>query len=138
MTECFSPLTWALAWRDSKSISAAGWAEQLRGLCRPRAHGDIDLLYPYEAWDAFDWLITDQQVGEIIAKRFADKRAIVLGGTIVELFLVRFDDRGAHTLFRDRVRDDWSADLLDYVGKIPVPALPHYAATRAVHGDIYG
>lgn len=123
LTHELSPLTAALSWLESKSISVwvfGGWAEQLRGLCHPRAHGDIDLLYPCETWDVIDTLIVNERIEEIVAKRFTHKRAIVWQRTLVELFLVRFDDRAPHTLFWNRVRHDWPADVLGYVGDLPV------------------
>src|SRR5437868_1475354 len=31
---------------DIKTWILGGWAEELRGICSPRSHNDIDLLYP--------------------------------------------------------------------------------------------
>lgn len=135
LTNDLSPLTAALSWLESKSISVwvfGGWGEQLRALCRPRAHGDIDLLYPGETWDGIDTLIVNAGLEEIVAKRFAHKPAIVWQGTMVELFLVHFDDRGPHTLFWDRVRHDWPVDVLGYVGEIPVASAAALCGYRRV------
>jgi hypothetical protein len=140
LTEDLSSLIEALSWLENKSISVwvfGGWAEQLRGLCRPRDHGDIDLLYPCETWTAVDMLIADQRVEEIVAKRFAHKRAIVWRETMVEVFLVRFDDRGPHTLFLHRLRHDWPTDVLGHVGEIRVASAAALRGYRAVHDEIY-
>jgi hypothetical protein len=140
LNESLCTLTAVLSWLERRSISVrvfGGWGEQLRGLSRPRAYGEIDLLYPAETWDAIDKLIADDWVKEIIGKRFAHKRAIVWQGMIVELFLVRLDDRRPYTLFWNRVRHDWPADLLGYVGDIPVASAAALGGYRAVHGLIF-
>src|SRR5256885_3554068 len=67
-----------------------GWGEELRGLIKPRAHADLDLLHPAEDWGIVDNLFLDW----IDGKRFPWKRAFVLEGFQVELFLVRYDARG--------------------------------------------
>lgn len=140
LTGKLSPLAALLAWLEHRSIAVwvfGGWAEQLRGLCRPRAHGDIDLLYPNETWDAVDVLIAEEEVEEIIAKRFAHKRAIVWQGIMVELFLVRSDGIRPYTLFWNRVRHDWPEDVLGYVVEIPVASATALRGYRAVHDLVY-
>jgi Aminoglycoside-2''-adenylyltransferase len=139
LTQGASLVTAAVSWLESKSISVwifGGWAEQLRGLCRPRAHRDIDLLYPCQTWDAIDMLIADHRIEEIVAKRFAHKRAIVWRGTMIELFLVRLDGGRPYTLFWNRVRHDWPADALGYVGQIPVASAAALHGFRSAHDRI--
>ena len=44
---------------DAKGVETwifGGWGEELRGLIKPRAHVDVDLLHPAESWDAVDEL----------------------------------------------------------------------------------
>jgi hypothetical protein len=76
-----------------------GWAEELRGLCPARAHKDVDLLCLTGDFVAVERLLRAQRLDEIEGKRFADKRAFVLEGVMVELFLVQCDGRGHFTNF---------------------------------------
>ena len=76
-----------------------GWGEELRGLILPREHADVDLLYPAESWDEVDELRYDWIAG----KRFPWKRAFMLEGTMVELFLVQRDRQGWYTALQRRV-----------------------------------
>jgi hypothetical protein len=76
-----------------------GWGEELRGLIRPREHADLDLLYPAESWDEVDALGLDWLPG----KCRPWKRAFVLDGTMVELFLVQRDRQGWYTSLERRV-----------------------------------
>jgi hypothetical protein len=69
-----------------------GWAEELQGLVPARAHRDVDLLHPAEDFTRVDALLrAEPALVEIVAKRFAHKRAFLLDGVMVELFLVRSD-----------------------------------------------
>jgi hypothetical protein len=77
-----------------------GWGEELRGLIRPREHADLDLLYPAESWDDVDALIG---LDWLPGKSRPWKRAFVLGGTTVELFLVQRDRQGWYTALARRV-----------------------------------
>jgi Aminoglycoside-2''-adenylyltransferase len=55
-------------WLQTRGIGCwifGGWAHELRGLSPPRAHKDVDLLYPAESFDAIDRLIENEQVTEI-------------------------------------------------------------------------
>ena len=77
----------------SKGVDAwvfGGWAEELRGLIKPREHVDLDLLYPAEDWSIVDNLYLDWIEG----KHFDWKRAFKLEEITVELFLVQYDARG--------------------------------------------
>jgi hypothetical protein len=77
-----------------------GWGEELRGLIRPRAHADLDLLYPAENWAEVDALTG---LDWLPGKRRPWKRAFDLHGTIVELFLVQSDRQGWYTALERRV-----------------------------------
>ena len=92
-----------------------GWAEELLGLERPRPHRDVDLVYVADDFSAVDALDFDW----IAAKRFPWKRAFMLEGAMVELFLVRRDERGWFTEF-ERGRWDWPADVVADRGACPV------------------
>jgi hypothetical protein len=87
---------------ESEGIRAwifGGWAEELHGL-RPRgAHSDVDLLYPAPAFGELDEVVARCGLDEVRAKRSAFKRAFVLDGVVVELFLVRRDAHGWTTPF---------------------------------------
>jgi hypothetical protein len=110
---------------------AGGWAEELWGLIDPRPHGDIDLLYPAHDFTALDRTIASHSdLCEIVPKRFSHKRAILLHGVMIELFLLEPLDAGYATNFFDgRCSLHWPADALGWrttaTGvRVPV-ALPH-------------
>ncbi len=51
-----------------------GWAEELSGLCPPRPHRDIDLLYLAQGFTRLDeFLRTQRGAQEATAKRFLHK-----------------------------------------------------------------
>lgn len=55
-----------------------GWAEDLWGLCFPRPHQDVDLLYPAANFVQLDqWLARTPDLTDIPAKRFSHKRAFL-------------------------------------------------------------
>jgi hypothetical protein len=72
-----------------------GWAEELHGIVPSHAHADIDLLYQGQDFGSVDRAIRQPALHEIVAKRFAHKRAFMLDDVMVELFLVRSDHYGA-------------------------------------------
>jgi hypothetical protein len=102
-----------------------GWAEELRGLIRPRAHFDVDLLYPAESWDEVDALTLDWLPG----KRFPWKRAFRLEATTVELFLVRRDEQGWYTELARRVHR-WPDNVLASNGPLRVASTAALASSR--------
>ena len=102
-----------------------GWGEELRGLIKPRAHADLDLLYAAESWDEVDALTLDWIPG----KRFAWKRAFVLEGIAVELFLVQRDERGWYTALERRVHR-WPDNLLASNGHLRVASTAALASFR--------
>jgi len=91
-----------------------GWAEELQGLVPARTHRDVDLLHPADDFDRVDALLRNEPaLTEILAKRFAHKRAFVLDGVMVELFLVRSDANGYYTDLPEGVKHRWPADVFD-------------------------
>ena len=91
-----------------------GWAEELLGLCPPRPHHDVDLLYPAEDFSLVDNFLLDGQpeIEEVAAKRFVHKRAFIYGGVMVEILLLKPDASGYTTTFFDRYSFYWPADTL--------------------------
>jgi Aminoglycoside-2''-adenylyltransferase len=110
-----------------------GWAEEIRGLSEPRAHKDIDLLYPAQDFELVDQLLGTRIVEEIDAKRFPHKRAFEVYGIMVELFLVREDDRGHFTDFWGETRFDWPSDLAGKKHGLPVVSPAALTAYRDAH-----
>ncbi|MET9312988.1 hypothetical protein ABZX12_14250 [Kribbella sp. NPDC003505] len=87
-----------------------GWASELLGLSRPRAHQDLDLLYPADNFETVDGYLRSGDVREIVAKRFPHKRAFEVDGIRVELFLVQ---PGLYTDFWGATRHTWPANVFD-------------------------
>jgi hypothetical protein len=111
-----------------------GWGEELRGLIIPREHVDLDLLYAAEDWHQVDALRLDWVEG----KRFPWKRAFMLEGIMVELFLVQHDERGWYTQL-ERRRHDWPEVLLGTNGQLPVAstvALANYRHSYRVDAAV--
>jgi hypothetical protein len=107
-----------------------GWAEELLGLAKPRRHADLDLLVAADDRRAVDRLL--ERLDEIPAKRLDHKRAFVLDGVMVELFLVRRDDEGLFTSFWG-VRRPWPGDALDDDRPLPVASAAAVAGYRTRH-----
>jgi hypothetical protein len=102
-----------------------GWGEELRGLIAPRPHADLDLLYPGEWWDDVDSLPLDW----VTAKDRPWKRAFLLEGTLVELFLVRRDALGWYTTLARRVHR-WPDNVLATNGTLRVASTAALASYR--------
>jgi Aminoglycoside-2''-adenylyltransferase len=131
----------ALSYLQSHSMRTwvfGGWAEELRCLRAPGRHHDIDLLYPSESFKSIDALIKRDNIKEITEKRSAHKRAIVLDDGMVELFLLRRDHLGPHTLFWGRHRHDWPDGVLSRVADLPVASTAALRSYRAAHRQIHG
>src|SRR5262245_39857902 len=91
-----------------------GWAEELQGLVPARRHRDVDLLHPADDFARVDSLLrAESALVEIVAKRFAHKRAFLLDGVMVELFLVRADPDGYYTDLPEGVKHRWPTDVFD-------------------------
>jgi hypothetical protein len=103
-----------------------GWGEELRGLIRPREHADLDLLYPAESWDEVDALIG---LDWLPGKRRAWKRAFVLDGTMVELFLVQRDRQGWYTALARRVHR-WPENVVASTAHLRVASTVALASYR--------
>ncbi len=92
-----------------------GWAEELLGMIAPRAHHDVDLLYPAPDFHKVDgFLVADNAAIEIAAKHLPHKRAFLRHGIMIEIVLVQGDSRtGYYSTIWESNRNDWPADLLD-------------------------
>jgi aminoglycoside-2''-adenylyltransferase len=102
-----------------------GWGEELRGLIRPREHADLDLLYPAKSWARVDAHRLDWVAG----KRRPWKRAFVLEGMTVELFLVQRDEHGWYTALARRVHR-WPDNVFASNGHLRVASTAALASFR--------
>ncbi len=115
-----------------------GWAEELRGLCPARPHKDLDLLCVAPSFAAVERLLGGGRVDEIHRKRFPHKRAFVLDGVMVELFLVERDSRGLFTNFWSRCRHDWPVDVIGgLVSELPVASTTALTSYRSAHSRLH-
>jgi hypothetical protein len=77
-----------------------GWAEEVRGLTAPRAHKDVDLLYPGTDFSALDAFMRGTSgLPEVAVKRTPCSRAFEIEGNFVEFYLVQADEDGFFTDF---------------------------------------
>jgi hypothetical protein len=101
-----------LAGAGAPCLVFGGWAEELLGLSPVRRHGDIDLLLPGRSFARVDALLAGPAVPEeILAKRFAHKRAFLTDGIMVEVTLVQPGSDGPVTRFWGDVPFRWLAPL---------------------------
>jgi hypothetical protein len=116
-----------LLWsRGIRTWVFGGWGEELRGLAPPRAHADLDLLYPARDWTRVDRLA---ELDWVETKRLGWKRAFVHDGTPVELFLVERDGLGWFTELARR-RHDWPDNVFSTNGRVPVASSAALAGYR--------
>jgi hypothetical protein len=120
-----------------------GWAEELRGLCAPRPHRDIDLLYRAASFEALEAFFHARPAFvEIAAKRFSHKRAALLEGVMIEFILVQDEPGGPCThFFEDRLRLNWPPDTFDQSvlaadDHWPVASPAALRFYRAQHGQV--
>ncbi len=119
-----------------------GWAEELSGLCPPRSHGDIDLLYPAQDFIRLDeFLRAQSEAKEVTAKRFSHKRAFEWQGVLVEGFLVRPEAEGLVTDFFSTFQFVWPQDTLSSTVMLPGGEWPCASAAalrqyRARHNEV--
>lgn len=91
-----------------------GWAEELWGLCPPRLHHDIDLLYPASNFQLLDqWIDAHGSIECVECKRFHHKRAVKVQQVLVEFLLLEPDPRGYNTnYFGEIYQFKWPIDAL--------------------------
>ena len=112
-----------------------GWAEELRGLVPPRAHRDLDLLYPAPDFNRLDAFFLSSRVDEVGDDR-AYARAFELDGITVELLLVSRDADGWFTDFRQG-RHRWSADVFTRAANPSVASADALTGYRAAYASLH-
>jgi hypothetical protein len=74
-----------------------GWAEELWGMCSPRPHRDVDLLYPAPDFARLDqWLAQTADLVAIPAKQFSHKRAFLSERIMIEVVLLEPEQKGGY------------------------------------------
>ena len=94
---------------------SGGWAEELWGLSPPRSHQDVDLHYPAATFAQLDWWLTrTADLVAISAKRFAHKRAFLCEDILIEVVLLKPDEKGGYltNFFSGRSQLAWPPDSL--------------------------
>lgn len=140
--ELVADVVQALADAQIETWLFGGWAEELSGLCPPRLHRDIDLLYPAQDFDRLEeFLRTHPNRQEVRAKRFPHKRAWEWQGVLIEVFLLRPGAGELVTDFFGELQFVWPQDTLLSSVKLPNGTLPCASVAalrlyRARHGEV--
>lgn len=110
---------------------AGGWAEELWGLCPPRQHKDVDLLYLASDFQFPDyWFSQAQDMSPIQGKRFSHKRAVLYEQIMIEVVLLTPQSGGYITHYFDRRYTlNWPNDSLChlFVGGHLIPIASYQA-----------
>ncbi|MBI2062128.1 MAG: hypothetical protein HYT64_00315 [Candidatus Yanofskybacteria bacterium] len=93
-----------------KTFVFGGWAEELIGVIKPREHKDIDLLYLADNFELVDRFIKENDLLEVIQKRFDHKRAFEMKGVLVEIVLVSQNAGKYLTNFFGNYEFEWPTD----------------------------
>jgi hypothetical protein len=93
-----------------------GWVEELWQISAPRAHNDIDLLYPADDFVHVDrWIVATEGITEIAGKRFSHKRAVIYRQVMIEFLLLERVHDGHQTNFLSGLYAlEWPPDTLRY------------------------
>ena len=94
---------------------SGGWAEELRGMCPPRPHRDVDLLYPAPHFARLDqWLARTADLSAIPAKQFSHKRAFLCEHIMIEVVLLEPEQKGGYltNFFNRRYQLTWPHNTL--------------------------
>lgn len=102
-----------------------------------RPPADIDLLLSGESFADLDNVIRQRGLEEIVAKRFAHKRAFLIDGVMIELFLVRRDLHSYYTNFWDRARHCWPAYVFGSLGCMRVASAQALQTYRDHYPDLH-
>lgn len=90
-----------------------GWAEEAFGLIEARQHADIDLVIWADDFSKFDELHKYGRLrDEVLAKRFAHKRAFMFSDILIEMYLVQNRGNRFVTLFWDEIEYEWISPLI--------------------------
>jgi hypothetical protein len=96
---------------------SGGWAEELRGICAPRSHRDVDLLYPAPHFAHLDqWLADAADLFALPAKQFSHKRAFLCEQVMIEVILLEPEQKGGFltNFFNRRYQFIWPAQTLSF------------------------
>jgi hypothetical protein len=120
-----------------------GWAEELWGLCRPRPHQDVDLLYPAPNFARLDqWLAHTTDLADIPTKRFSHKRAVLWEGIMIEVVLLEPDEKGRYltNFFNQRYQLVWPPNTLSLLlvrgQRVPVGSSEALRLYRQQHRSV--
>lgn len=89
-----------------------GWAEELLGLCQPRAHRDIDLVYRGNSLAGFDVIKGDYS--PVASKRFHHKRAFTIRNVLCEIILIQDAANRPVTPYWGDLLFHWDQPLLHF------------------------
>ncbi len=121
---------------------AGGWAEELREMCAPRQHKDIDLLYVAPNFDSLDhWLSHVSDFSPIEGKRFWHKRAVLYNQIMIEVVLLEPHPEGYIThYFGQKYALIWPNDSLEMLShrgsQIPTASCHALKLHRQVYPQI--
>ena len=102
-------------------ILIGGWAAELGGIIKPRAHKDIDLIFLSENFDLVDkLLLNNHELIEISQKHKYHKRAFIFKEVMVEIFLVQKDEAGLYTNFYGTNKYYWKNLETKYINSLKV------------------
>lgn len=107
-----------------------GWAEELLQLSPPRPHRDIDLLVFEPEMSQLDKFVA--VCDELIGKRFSHKRAFLVDGVMVELFLI---SEGV-SIFWDTLTYHWPNEDRITLEGMPVAPATFLTAYRGDYAKI--
>ena len=120
-----------------------GWAEELWGLCYPRVHHDIDLLYLPSNFVRLDqWLANTPDLSDIPAKRFSHKRAFLCRDIIIEVIMLEEVESGEYltNFFNQRYQLVWPRDTLSLLSvrgqEVPVASEEALRLYRQQHRSV--
>jgi hypothetical protein len=112
-----------------------GWAEELQGLADRRPHEDVDVVLLDPNADALDSFVAQRD--EVVEKRLSQKRAYRVNGVLVELFVARSTDSGYKTVWWDRIRLSWDADMsCTIIEELPVASIGALTKFRESYAEI--
>lgn len=112
-----------------------GWAEELQAMATARPHRDIDLLLIDPGDTVLEEFLSKRH--EIKEKRFSHKRALVVSGVLIELFIARRKGDELVTCFWDQLLWKWPRGLEATVADLPVASEPALVAYRRDWASIH-
>lgn len=121
---------------DLEVVVFGGWAEELLGIIDSRAHKDIDLLLIDSDFTGLESYLENTSYKEIKEKRFEHKRAFLIEGVMIELFLVEHDTKGHFTKFWGK-RYDWPEKISQEIDDLSVASAEMTRAYRADYEKIH-